>query len=441
MTTRAVFGMLMVTALAYGARSFVPAGQHITGSGAALAVGFLLIAALQSGHIAEALRLPHLTGYLLCGLIFGPEVLNIVSRSMLGDLAIVKGTAVGLIALLAGCELNFRSLRPMLRAITAIGASTMVASAIALWVFFYLLTGQISVTSPYSSLERAAIALVAANVLTAFSPAVVIGLINETKAAGPLSRLSMAIVVLADLAMVISYSLSTSVARSMFPSAERGGGGVVTLIAHVFGSFVAGAVVGLLLALYNRKVGARTGLLVFALLFLVAEAGRALHLDPLLAGLSAGLILENASPVSGEEILRAAAPVTLPTFAIFFAVVGAEIQLGAFLHVAVFALLAGVIRAVAVFGGAAVGSKVAGVPRNIARLVPLGLLPQAGVAIALAVLLLNDFAPWGRVVGTVLLGSIVVNQLIAPVLFRIALSRAGEIGRGARDDETAVAAR
>jgi hypothetical protein len=58
-------------------------------------------------------------------------------------------------------------------------------------------------------------------------------------------------------------------------------------------------------------------------------------------------------------------------------------------------------------------------------------MPQAGVAIALAVLVLNGFPPWGRVLGTVLLGSIIVNELIGPVLFRMALARAGEIGAAA----------
>ena len=56
-----------------------------------------------------------------------------------------------------------------------------------------------------------------------------------------------------------------------------------------------------------------------------------------------------------------------------------------------------------------------------------GLLPQAGVAIALVALLLADFKPWGPVVGTIVLGTIIVNQLIGPVLFRNALVDAGEV--------------
>ena len=426
MVIGAAFRLAIVTALAYTARSFLPSDHTETGSGATLAFGFLLVAALQIGHIADRVRFPHLTGYLLCGLVFGPEVLGIVSRAMIADLALIKGTAVGLIALLAGCELNFRKLRESLKAIASISIASMSIVAVVLWGVFFWIASVMPVSAAFSTLERAAIALVCANVLAAFSPSVVIGLINETKASGPLSRLCMSIVVVADLAMVLLFSLTSMFARNVFPEGAAAGG-FAALVQHIFGSIVAGLAVGALLAIYIKRVNKRTGLLVFALLFIVAEAGRALHLDPLLVGLAAGLLLENASPVGGEQVAHAVEPVTLPTFAIFFAVVGAEIHLHAFLQVAPFALAAAAVRAVAIFAGTFAGGRFAGVEPRIGRLVPFGLLPQAGVAIALATLVLNSFPPWGAVFGTVLLGSIVVNELVGPILFRMALSRAGEI--------------
>jgi Kef-type K+ transport system membrane component KefB len=425
MTTRAFFNLLMIASVAYAARSFLPAGQTVTGSGAALAFGFLLIASLQIAKFADQVRFPHLTAYLLCGLFFGPQGLGFVSEAMVNDLALIKGTAVGLIALLAGCELNFRRLRPILRAITAISAITIGLCISMLWVLFLWITTLLPVTQGYSFMERAGIALVGANVLAAFSPSVVIGVIRETRASGPLSQLCISIVVLADLAMVVTFSISSSLARTSSSPAAAGMG---VLFEHIFGSILIGLVIGGVLVLYVRRVHARTGLVVFALLFIVAEAGRVFHLDPLLVGLTAGLLLENASDVSGDEIVRVTEPVTLPTFVIFFAVVGAEIQLAAFLHVAPFAIVAALVRAFGVFVGSKIGSRIGGIDPALTNLVPLGLLPQAGVAIALAVLVLNDFEPWGRIVGTVLLGSIVVNELVGPVVFRAALAKAGEIG-------------
>lgn len=430
--TRAMLALLVVTAIAYAARSFLPSGATVTGSGAALALGFLIVASMQVGHVADAVKLPRLTGYLLCGLLFGPEILDIVSRPMLADLALIKGTAVGLIALLAGCELNFRRLRPKMRAIGAISASTIVLTFVLLLPIFYWIVSVVPITADYTTLEKLAVAAVCANVMAAFSPSVVIGVISETGARGPLSELSMSIVVIADLAIVLSFSLTSMGARSLFPSAQTTGG-VQALLVHIFGSIAIGIVFGIVLALYVRRVRSNTGLFVVAMLFVAAEAGRVMHLDPLLIGLAAGLFLENISPVSGEDVVKAIEVATLPTFAIFFAVIGAELQLQAFLHVAPFAVAAAFVRAVGIYAGTWIAVRAGGLDRETGALVPHGLLSQAGVAIALAILILNDFEPWGRVFGTVLLGSIVVNQLIGPVLFRYALSKAGEIGGDAEE--------
>ncbi|HET7710894.1 MAG TPA: hypothetical protein VFL80_03110, partial [Thermoanaerobaculia bacterium] len=108
----------------------------------------------------------------------------------------------------------------------------------ALWGLFFWATSILPVTAEYSLLERGAVALVCANVLAAFSPAVVIGLINETRATGPLSQLCMSIVVLADLGMVILFSLSSTFARSVFPVVETQTG-MTALLAHIFGSIAA----------------------------------------------------------------------------------------------------------------------------------------------------------------------------------------------------------
>src|SRR5687767_15114187 len=158
--TRAMLTLLTVTAIAYAARSFLPTGATVTGSGAALALGFLIVSALQFGHVADAIRFPHLTGYLLCGFLFGPSVFRIVTEPMVEDLALVKGTAVGLIALLAGCELNFKQLRPRMRATSAISVATITTNFILLTSVFYWVASVLPATANFTTLEKMAVAVV-----------------------------------------------------------------------------------------------------------------------------------------------------------------------------------------------------------------------------------------------------------------------------------------
>jgi Kef-type K+ transport system membrane component KefB len=425
MITRALLTIAAVAALTYATRSFVPRGATITGSGAALAFGFLLIVAVQAAHICDRLKMPRLTGYILIGIAFGPELAGLVSRRMLADLALVKGTAVGLIAFLAGCELNLRKLAPRLRALGTTAVLTMVGAALLLFALFYGITFLLPVAQEYTTLQRIVVALIASNVLAAYSPAVVVAILSETKARGPLSESALSIVVLADLVIVVTYALSSTFGHGVFPS-ESQGSALGLLMPHIFGSIAAGLVAGGALALYASRVSTRSGVFTFAVLFVAAEAGAALHLNPLLIGLTAGLLLENVTAIGGERLSHAAEAVAMPTFAIFFAVVGAEVQLQAFLHTAPFALGAALVRALGIWIGAMIAARIVGLESLFARRLTLGLLPQAGVAIALAALLLADFDPWGPVVGTIVLGTIIVNQLIGPVLFRNAVIASGE---------------
>lgn len=427
MITRSLLTIAGFMALMYATRSFVPQGAMITGSGAALAFGFLLIISVQAARICDALKMPRLTGYILVGLLFGPELVGLVSAKMLPDLALVKGVAVGLIAFLAGCELNLKILRPKLRAIGTAAGLTMIGASVLLFALFYALTWILPVTKDFGILERVIVAVIAANVLAAYSPAVVVGILSETRASGPLSEMTLSIVVLADLIIVVTYALSSTLAHVVFPTASSGDG-LGLLVPHIFGSIAAGMLAGALLAVYVSRVGSRAGIFTFAVLFVAAEAGAALHLNPLLIGLTAGLLLENLTPIGGKHLTEAAEGVAMPTFAIFFAVVGAEVQLGAFLHTAPFAIAAALVRGVGIYAGARLAGRFVQLDRTFARRLTFGLLPQAGVAIALAALLLNDFKPWGPVVGTIVIGTIIVNQLIGPIVFRGAVVAAGEAG-------------
>lgn len=435
--TRAAIVLALVIGLSFAARSFLVDSTTITGSGAALAFGFLLLSALQTGRIFHAMRMPHLTGFLLCGAIFGPQVLGLITPAMIQDLALVKKVAVGLIALTAGCELNFRKLLPQVKSIGLIAAGGMLVAFLFLFAFFFAASKWLPFMQPMTTDQRVVVALICSNVLVALSPAAVMGILSETRASGPLSELSLSIVVLADLVIAITFSFSDSAARAVFPQEGPSASVFGALAMHILGSIMAGVAVGAIFALYIRRVALRIGLFVFSVCFVVAEAGTALHLDPLLVGLGAGLFLENVSPVSGHEVIHETETAAMPTFAVFFAVIGAEVNLPAFIAVAPFALGAAAARGLGLHLGARLGARLAAVPKSLGRRISSGMLPQAGIALGLANLVMTSFPVWGPDAATLLLGTIMVGQLIGPVVFRMALERAGEIGKN-MDARTAL---
>lgn len=432
--TRSLALLAIVMTVGLAVRSFAPDGAP-WGSGAAFAFGLLLICAVHTGHTVHQLGLPHLTGFLLCGALVGPDGLNLVTTAMLDDLGLARGVSVGLIALLAGSHLDLRKLWGELRSTGVLAACALGMALVLLWAVFFLLLPLFPGVAGLTLPQRAVVALLGANVLCALSPTVVMGIVSETKAAGALASASLSMVVVADLVLALSFPLVDALVPYFFESGPSSGG-FSAVISHLGVSILAGLGLGGALALYLRRIGRRVGLFVFAALFVMAHAGEAFGVDPLLAGLTAGLLLENATPVGAHELMAHTESAKLPTLALFFSVVGARLHLHEFASVAGWALLVAATRA----GGFVLGTRLAGrlapVDPYLAKWLPFGLFPQAGVAVALSNLVAESHPGWGRPLAAVMIGSVVVNELAGPVALRWAFTRTGE----ARDGDAASVA-
>ena len=279
--------------------------------------------------------------------------------------------------------------------------------------------------------HRIIVSLTMGTVLAALSPTVTLALINETGAEGPISETILGVVVLADLAIIFTFAAVNALANSAFGAADGASiaGVARELLVHIFGSLAMGAVLGILIALYMKKLNVRIALFIFGICFLSAEAGVRLHLDPLLMCLAAGLFLENLTEVEGSKLIADIESASMPVFAVFFAVAGAGLHWTVFRSVAVIALVLALVRAAALVLGARLGMAIGRVPEGQRKTIPYGLLSQSGVAIGLSILVEKHFPGWGKGASTCLFGAVMVNEMVGPVLFRNALAKSGEAGR------------
>ena len=426
---RAAFLLGLVVMLVAAARSFLPQETSLVGSGATLAFGFVLLAALQSGTLFSGMRMPRLTGYLVCGFLAGPSISNLVTERMLADLKLVNGVAIGLIALSAGGELSFRRIRGRLVAILATGGGALAVGIAVISLTVLAASPLLGFMGEMSWSQRAVVALTMGVVFSALSPTVTLALISETGSAGPISEMSLGIVVVGDLVIVVAFAAVNALASSTFGQADAGG--MTSLLWHLFGSIGAGVLFALVLFVYLKLVNLRVPLFVFGMCFLCAEAGTRLHLDPLLVCLTAGLFLENLTDIQGDKLVHEIQPAAMPTFAVFFAVAGAGLHWDVFKLVAPVAVGLALVRAAALYGGGRVGMAVAGVPPAERRWLHFALYSQSGVAIGLAILLKDRFTSWGEPASACLLGGVMVNEMVGPLLFKTALARSGEAGKRA----------
>jgi Kef-type K+ transport system membrane component KefB len=424
-----IFLVLVLTGLMGALGTFIT--EENTSAGVSLTLGYLLLCAYFIGGLFKRIGLPKLTGYIATGVMVGPGVLGLVGGLMLESTRIVNGVAVALIALTAGSELEYRAMRPLFRSIREISLYGVLGTALLLTCSVYFARGLLPFMQRMSDVEAMATALVLGIVMVAQSPAVVVALRDEMEAEGPIASTVLGVVVIADLLVIFMFALASSLAKAVL------GGGLDmlqtarTLAWELLGSLVAGAVIGYLLGLYLRKVQSGGALFVFLIAFIIAEVGQRLHFDPLLVALAAGMFVRNLTRV-GDELHRHIEAPAMPVYILFFAAAGANLHLDVLWVVGAPAVLFVLVRGAGLLAGAAIGARLAEAPAAVRRYAGFGLLPQAGLALALSMLFAKTFPEFGAEAGALTLGVVAINELLAPALYRYALVRSGEAGQKQR---------
>jgi Kef-type K+ transport system membrane component KefB len=424
--------LIILAGLMQAAGSFAPSpGTGSGAAGTALAFGYLLLSAFFAGDLCESIRLPRLTGYLLAGIAAGPSALNLVSSVMTGNLRIFNGIAIALIALTAGVELDLREMRPLFRSIGWQIALAVLGTAVVLAATVYLGRGWIPFMRGMNLSQAIAAALVLGVTMVAQSPAVVVALRAEMSADGPLTRTVLGVVVVSDLVVVLLFALFSSFAKTLFGAEADAIQTALSLTWELGGSMLVGAMVGGIVFLYLHYIRAAGSLFVLVAGFIVAEVGQRVELDPLIVALAAGMFVRNVTPL-GSKLLEAVTGAALPVYVVFFAVTGASLRLADLLVIGPAALLFAGVRA----GGFAAGSWsaawVADAPAVVRKFAAFGLAPQAGLALALALLLARTFPSFGNAASSLIVAMVAINQIVAPVLFRMALVKSGESAQAQR---------
>jgi Kef-type K+ transport system membrane component KefB len=424
--------LLCVGGLMHAVRSFT-GGVGIGGD--ELAFGFLLLVAYLTGKIFSRFSMPKLTGYIIAGVVSGPYVLGLVTADMSKQLKLVSDVAICMIALGAGAELNLQRLRPVMPTLRGITLYAVIGAQVAIAVVVFVLGPMLGLLPFFAGMsfeQMLAVCLVLGVALSAQSPAVVIALLSETGAEGPLSQVILGSVVLADLVVLVMYSAASTVTSAVV------GGGVEVVDAalsvcwELIGSMVFGVAVGMLLGRYVLLI--KRGAVLFAVMVcvVVAEIGARIHLDPLIVMLAAGLWLENFSRADSQDLLHGFETAQLPVFLVFFALAGGKIELGLLVDFALPIALIASTRALTFYAGTKVACARAGASPVVTKYAWFGLVPQSGLALALALLVRETFKDsFGPSAALIVFGVVGVNEVISPVVLRAMISRSGEAGRRA----------
>ncbi|MCC7381728.1 MAG: cation:proton antiporter [Deltaproteobacteria bacterium] len=393
------------------------------------ALGLLMVGGEIGGRLVSYVGLPRLTGYLTVGVLAGPHVFGAFSTKSVKDLTLVNGLALALIALQAGAELTTEMIR---RGFKSMVASTVVQAAtqpILIGAAFVLLARQLPFTRELSLTQLIALGGVWGVIALSKSPAATLALIGETRSSGPLTEHVLSVVVLLDAVVLALFALALELARTaLVPEAAFSVGELLQLGQDIFASIAAGTTFGLLIALYFRLISGDKLLFVLAAGYGITAACAYLHYDTLLVFVSAGFVVTNLTR-QGPQLIEACERLSTAVMVVFFATAGAKLDLEVLRQGWSVALTLVVARIAVTWLTCQPAHRFARDAEVVRRYGFLGFVSQAGVTIGLTMLAAERLPGVGAGLATLSIAVVGINELIGPILFKLGLSRAGEVGR------------
>ena len=411
-----------------------------------------VVASSQLGGVVTFIGLPLITGYMVVGALVGPEILGLIKPQDLMPLGLVTQCALAFICFSAGAELYLPELRSLFKQIMYQTSMTAV-------VTFLLCTGAIMAASPLlpflNALRfhhcRGSVAAVAASIMVARSPASAIAIVKELKAKGQFTSAVLGMTVLGDLYVLVLFSITTSIARTTCDNERFSIFTVLVTLGVMLLSIVIGWFVGrMLMFLMHFKSYVQRyfilplglGIFVFSHWLAIFTSRKFKHfaitLESLLICFVAGYVCTNNSNHRNRFILvlsKLGPYVFLP----FFTLTGASLKLKVLAQSFGFASIIALVRAFCIFLGSSAGGYAAGLrpyTRKENMLMWMCLLTQAGVSLGLASEMSVLFPTFGPMFQSTLIAVILVNQVVGPVLFRVAARAVGDAGKAdANGDE------
>lgn len=399
----------------------------------ALAAGLLLTRAMKP------LKLPDVTAYLIAGVLVGPYCLGRIGVPGLGfcthgevvSLNLLSQVALGFIAFAIGNEFRISQLRGNGKQATVIGILQAVAASVLVDLALIGLHFVLGDRLPLS----AAITLGA--IAAATAPAATLMVVRQYKANGRLTNLLLPIVALDDAVGLVIFAISFGVAKAI----ETGTFDLVSMAANpiieVAASLLLGALLGAVFSWMERWFNSNSKRLCISVMFVLLAVGLSMiqiHIGAvtvsfsvLLVCMMLGTVFCNLCDFS-PDLMDKTDKWTVPLFALFFVLSGSELELSVFGDIAVvgIGLVYIIVRSAGKYLGALGSAKLVRVDDDVCRWLGVTLLPQAGVALGMSITA-SSLEVSGSLIRNIVLFSVLIYELVGPLLTKIALTHTGDI--------------
>jgi Kef-type K+ transport system membrane component KefB len=379
-------------------------------------IGLLAWFGYIGARLVARFNLPAVTGFLIVGILLGPSVAGILSKDILHDIEFAEPLALGIIVFLIGEELTTRMLSRhrwqfwLTAALDVVLPASLVA--IGVWV---LMPGE-----PAFAWVLGAIALAGA-------PATIMAVMTEKRAKGRTCDMMLGVAALDNILSVLGFSVIVPYILFVEGVHLTATDAMMQTAQEVLVSIVIGVVFGFVLSALLKNVSDRSEMLALALAHIVLSLaaasvlGASTLLAPLVAGITIATLEERQE--KSPRVFEALRSVEFPAYILFFTIAGANLELSAVVAGGGLVIVYIVMRSVGKFVAGFVGGMTTSLSPADSTWLGLGFLPQAGVAVGLALSAAQSFPEIGATINAVVLASIVFFELVGPIASGKAIER------------------
>ena len=390
-------------------------------------------------RVVKPLKLPAVTGYLVAGVLVGPFVLGLIpgldfiDHEFISSFSIISDVALGFIAFAIGNEFRIGQLKAIGKQATVIGILQAVFATILVDAALIGLHFAMPDKLPISS------ALILGAIASATAPAATLMVVRQYKAKGKLTSLLLPIVAIDDAVGLILFAISFNIAKALLPG---GSFNVVSVLVEptleIVLSLVLGLVMGVILS-YCEKCfksnSRRQALAVTAVILAVALSKLKFNVGGVHIGFSALLVCMMLGTTFcnicdfSEDLMEKIDKWTTPIYILFFVISGAELELSVFADwaIIVIGVVYIIVRSIGKYTGAYMSAAMTGCDSNVKKYLGFTLLPQAGVALGMAMTVSAELPEEGAIVRNIVLFGVLIYELFGPLVTKIALTKAGDI--------------
>lgn len=376
-----------------------------------LALGGIFLVGLLLSTVAQRTFLPRATLLLLFGAVIGEDLLNLVPKLLVDRFELIAEVTLLMVGFLLGGKLT----RTSLRGHTGISFSISICAALlpALVVCLGMIAMGVAIE----------IAVLLGCFAAATAPAAILDVVQESGIKNRFSKLLLLIVVLDDIWALLLFGVGMAVVTSL--NGIAGESSFIGLVAwELGGAIILGIVIGLPAAYMTGRIKKGKPMLIEAIgiVFLCGGIALWMNVSFLIAAIVMGAVIANLAS-HHKYPFHAIENIESLFMIIFFVLAGASLELGALSVIGVIGGVYILCRALGKYLGAWIGGFLSKSGQDYQLWMGVALLPQAGVAIGMALVASNQFPEYRQIMLPIVIASTVVFEIIGPVFTRLAIKQ------------------